>query len=93
VDNLKGKHQFNCNSQRWLVEIFSQAQCDKNRDATLALSNDFTVPLNYYAALTTLESMLPQNSYIVSEGANTMDIGRTIISNHLPRFTITFKGV
>ena len=51
----------------------------------MALSSDVSVPLNYYAVFATLESMLPKNSFVVSEGANTMDIGRTIITNHLPR--------
>ena len=32
-----------------------------------------------------VQSMIPKNSLIVSEGANTMDIGRTILLNHLPR--------
>jgi 2-hydroxyacyl-CoA lyase 1 len=49
------------------------------------MSSDVSVPLNYYAVFATLESVIPKTAYIVSEGANTMDIGRTILSNHLPR--------
>ena len=50
------------------------------------MSKDVSVPLNYYAVFATLQSVIPKNAFIVSEGANTMDIGRTILANHLPRF-------
>ena len=44
---------------------------------------DQSVPLNYYAAFDALEQMIPGNATIVSEGANTMDIGRTMMNNRL----------
>ena len=46
------------------------------------------VPMNYYSALKIIEDTiqsLKQDSIIVSEGANTMDIGRTILLNKNPR--------
>ena len=49
-------------------------------------SSDSSVPLNYYAAFHALQSVLPSNAHIVSEGANTMDIGRAFLNNNLPRW-------
>lgn len=41
--------------------------------------------MGYYRAFHELYKVLPRDCIYVSEGANTMDIGRTIIANHLPR--------
>lgn len=46
---------------------------------------DTSVPLNYYTVFYHLQQELPQNCLIVSEGANTMDIGRSFLLNNLPR--------
>ena len=47
----------------------------------MQMIRDESVPLNYYTAFATLEKMIPRNATIVSEGANTMDIGRTMMNN------------
>ena len=47
----------------------------------MQMIGDESVPLNYYTAFATLEKMIPRNATIVSEGANTMDIGRTMMNN------------
>lgn len=44
-----------------------------------------TPPLNYYAALDRIARLVPRDAIIVSEGANTMDIGRSMLLNSLPR--------
>ena len=41
--------------------------------------------MNYYNVFHHIAQMLPRDCIIVSEGANTMDIGRTMLHNHLPR--------
>ncbi len=56
---------------------------------SLSLSSDTSVPLNYYSAFHALQSALPDDAHIVSEGANTMDIGRAFLNNRLPRCTQT----
>lgn len=43
------------------------------------------VPLNYYSVFHNVQQLIPNDSIIVSEGANTMDIGRTMLYNILPR--------
>lgn len=42
---------------------------------------DVSVPLNYYAVFHHMQQLLPDDCIIVSEGANTMDIGRTLLLN------------
>jgi 2-hydroxyacyl-CoA lyase 1 len=47
-----------------------------------------TVPMNYYSVFKIIEEhiqKLKEDYYLVSEGSNTMDIGRTILSNTNPR--------
>lgn len=46
---------------------------------------DTTPPLNYYAVFHHLQEIIPKDAIIVSEGANTMDIGRAMLLNELPR--------
>ncbi|PVD30148.1 hypothetical protein C0Q70_09410 [Pomacea canaliculata] len=50
-----------------------------------AMSADHSVPLNYYAAFSEIQKVLPKDCMIVNEGSNTMDIGRTMMPNILPR--------
>lgn len=49
------------------------------------MSNEIQPPLNYYAVFYHLQKVLPSDCIIVSEGANTMDIGRSMLLNILPR--------
>jgi 2-hydroxyacyl-CoA lyase 1 len=42
-------------------------------------------PMNYYRALRDIRDALPQDAIICSEGASTMDIGRTVLPNFLAR--------
>ncbi|KPI97015.1 2-hydroxyacyl-CoA lyase 1 [Papilio xuthus] len=57
----------------------------KNTEFVEAQANDKSVPLNYYAVFKTVQAKIPKDSIIVSEGANTMDIGRGILLNNQPR--------
>jgi 2-hydroxyacyl-CoA lyase 1 len=41
--------------------------------------------MNYYHVLREIRDVLPKDAIIASEGANTMDIGRTVLPNFLPR--------
>ena len=67
----------------WWVELRQKVAA--NKEATEDLAKDTSIPLNYYAVFSTLESLIPRDAIIVSEGANTMDIGRTMMLNSLPR--------
>ncbi|GBP26985.1 2-hydroxyacyl-CoA lyase 1 [Eumeta japonica] len=50
-----------------------------------AQAENTSVPLNYYAVFKTIQDNIPKDSVIVSEGANTMDIGRGMLLNNQPR--------
>jgi 2-hydroxyacyl-CoA lyase 1 len=57
----------------------------ENRVTTEAMMADDSSPMNYYHVLSTIRDMIPRDTIIASEGANTMDIGRTILNNYEPR--------
>ncbi|KAK1173108.1 2-hydroxyacyl-CoA lyase 1 isoform X1 [Acipenser oxyrinchus oxyrinchus] len=56
-----------------------------NERASQELALQASVPMNYYTVFYRVRDLLPHDCIIVSEGANTMDIGRTILNNYLPR--------
>ena len=58
---------------------------EDNRSSIEAMAADDTVPMNYYRAFRDIRDAIPRNAIIVSEGANTMDIGRTQLDNREPR--------
>lgn len=62
-----------------------RVKCEGNKKGVEAMARDTTTPLNYYTVFHHVQEILPKNCMIVSEGANTMDIGRTMLLNDLPR--------
>jgi 2-hydroxyacyl-CoA lyase 1 len=62
-----------------------QEKIDTNTATTDRDKADRSVPMNYYVALQTLQDRMRPEMIVSSEGANTMDIGRTILNNHHPR--------
>ncbi|XP_057401182.1 2-hydroxyacyl-CoA lyase 1 isoform X2 [Balaenoptera acutorostrata] len=44
-----------------------------------------SLPMNYYTVFYHIQEQLPRDCFVVSEGANTMDIGRTVLQNYFPR--------
>lgn len=56
----------------------------KNISSTNELMFAKTNPMTYYNSLHIVQKHLPKEAFIVNEGANTMDIGRTIIKNYRP---------
>ncbi|XP_071372201.1 2-hydroxyacyl-CoA lyase 1 isoform X2 [Centroberyx affinis] len=56
-----------------------------NAKISKALALQSVVPMNYYTVFHHISQLLPHDCVIVSEGANTMDIGRTMLHNYLPR--------
>jgi 2-hydroxyacyl-CoA lyase 1 len=57
----------------------------ENEAITAEMMADDRVPMNYQRVLKDVRDTLPRDTIIVSEGANTMDIGRTILPNFEPR--------
>ncbi len=62
-----------------------EAQVERNARQIEPMLADESAPMNYYRALREIRRALPPGSVIVSEGANTMDIGRTQLPNEEPR--------
>lgn len=58
---------------------------EENQATTAPMFEDDSVPMNYYRVLREIRDILPRDAIIASEGANTMDIGRTVLPNFLPR--------
>ncbi|EFN77971.1 2-hydroxyacyl-CoA lyase 1 [Harpegnathos saltator] len=67
----------------WWSELVEKVK--KNKQLLHRMSLDTNVPLNYYTVFTHIQDVIPKDCIICSEGANTMDIGRTILLNDLPR--------
>ncbi|XP_074756578.1 2-hydroxyacyl-CoA lyase 1 isoform X3 [Athene noctua] len=44
-----------------------------------------SLPMNYYTVFHHIRELIPKDCILVSEGANTMDIGRTMVPNYYPR--------
>ncbi|XP_049622096.1 2-hydroxyacyl-CoA lyase 1 [Suncus etruscus] len=56
-----------------------------NETVSKELASQKSLPMNYYTVFFHVQAQLPRDCIVVSEGANTMDIGRTILQNYLPR--------
>uniref|UniRef100_A0A8B9L0X0 2-hydroxyacyl-CoA lyase 1 n=1 Tax=Astyanax mexicanus TaxID=7994 RepID=A0A8B9L0X0_ASTMX len=67
----------------WWVKLREKMASNAQISKALALST--ALPMNYYTAFHHIAELLPKDCIIVSEGANTMDIGRTMLLNRYPR--------
>ncbi len=62
-----------------------EKKIEANQAQTAPQFEDDSVPMNYYRVLKEIRDFLPRDTIIASEGANTMDIGRTVLPNYLPK--------
>ncbi|XP_014210741.1 2-hydroxyacyl-CoA lyase 1 [Copidosoma floridanum] len=83
AEALKNRRYSHDRNGPWWRELDNKR--NSNRETVDRMSTDISQPLNYYAVFKTIQDSLPDNCMICSEGANTMDIGRTILLNNLPR--------
>lgn len=77
-----GNYRVDLKSDWWQT---LKQKCDTNRQTVQNMALSEAVPLNYYAVFHHVQQIIPKDAIIVSEGANTMDIGRTMLHNILPR--------
>jgi len=82
-DELAKKKFQLSDTNAWWKEL--NEKCEKNRKTVDSMAFNTSTPLNYYAVFQHLREKIPSDSIIVSEGANTMDIGRAMLLNNLPR--------
>ncbi len=67
----------------WWTSI--QAKIEANRKTTEDMMADDSTPMNYYRVYRDIKDIIPHDAIIQNEGASTMDIGRTMMPNFLPR--------
>ena len=60
-------------------------QAEKNVEISASMMADDSTPMNYYRVFKDVRDTMPRDAIIVGEGANTMDIGRTVLDNYEPR--------
>jgi 2-hydroxyacyl-CoA lyase 1 len=78
-------------SQVWALRVTNpwwgqlNSKSNENKAVVMKMAQDTGVPLNYYAVFHCIQETIPKDCIIVSEGANTMDIGRTVLLNRLPK--------
>lgn len=80
---LKDRQWFYPAETKWRSALAAKAQ--DNQTTVQPMVEDESKPMNYYRAFKDIQEWLPDNAVIVSEGANTMDIGRTQMPNKIPR--------
>mmetsp|Transcript_11798 Transcript_11798/g.19224 ORF Transcript_11798/g.19224 Transcript_11798/m.19224 type:complete len:578 (+) Transcript_11798:85-1818(+) len=81
-----GFEKLNKAENRWWDALNTKMR--NNRAVTQALVDDRSIPMNYYTCFNEIQELIGgryRDALIVSEGANTMDIGRTFINNYFPR--------
>ena len=67
----------------WRAALAAKAK--DNEEMIAPMMADDSNPTNYYRVLKDVREWMPDDTIVVSEGANTMDIGRTQLPNKLPR--------
>jgi 2-hydroxyacyl-CoA lyase 1 len=62
-----------------------QKKIEENAATVETMTHDDSVPMGYYRVLRSIRDLIPRDAIIQNEGASTMDIGRTMLPNYLPR--------
>lgn len=83
VDYVSKKKFYFDNSNPWWKDLHTK--CENNQKTVEKMALFTQPPLNYYTVFHHIQEIIPKDAIIVSEGANTMDIGRTMLHNSLPR--------
>ncbi|TCD53626.1 oxalyl-CoA decarboxylase [Alloscardovia theropitheci] len=72
---------------QWLDDVQNVVLSNKEKMRTRLEAGKTSEPLNFFGALLPLQEYMNEHpdTYLVSEGANTLDMGRNIIDMKLPR--------
>ncbi|XP_058687513.1 2-hydroxyacyl-CoA lyase 1 isoform X1 [Poecile atricapillus] len=70
-------------NSEWWQKLREKIKNNMERSKALALQK--SLPMNYYTVFHHIRELIPKDCILVSEGANTMDIGRTMLPNFYPR--------
>ena len=80
---LKSRQWFYPKETAWRQAIAKKSS--ENAAMIQPQKDDDSAPGNYYRLLKDVSAWVPKNAIICSEGASTMDIGRTQLNNYAPR--------
>ena len=80
---LKSRQWFYPKETAWRQAIAKKSA--ENAAMIQPQKDDDSAPGNYYRLLRDVSAWVPKNAIICSEGASTMDIGRTQLNNYAPR--------
>lgn len=74
--------------KEWLDLVHSKAEANMEKMAARLQNNN--IPMDYHAALGVLKQVITEqpDTILVNEGANTLDLARSIINVHKPRHRI-----
>ncbi len=72
----------------WLDNVHSRAEANMQKMSARLLNNN--IPMDYHAALGVLKQAVDDHpdTIVVNEGANTLDLARSIVNIHKPRHRI-----
>ncbi|XP_062425262.1 2-hydroxyacyl-CoA lyase 1 isoform X2 [Rhea pennata] len=70
-------------SSQWWKRLREKIMNNEEKSKELELQK--SLPMNYYTVFYHIRELIPRDCILVSEGANTMDIGRTMLPNYHPR--------
>ncbi|XP_068791370.1 2-hydroxyacyl-CoA lyase 1 isoform X2 [Struthio camelus] len=70
-------------SSQWWKRLREKIMYNEEKSKGLELQK--SLPMNYYTVFHHIRELIPRDCILVSEGANTMDIGRTMLPNYHPR--------
>ncbi|CAN7939625.1 unnamed protein product, partial [Ixodes hexagonus] len=82
TENAKDPWRYPSDTPWWQA---LRAKVEANAKTVQALCTSTEIPMNFHVAYTQIAELMPKDAVIVNEGANTMDIGRTMLPNYLPR--------
>ncbi|KAJ2081257.1 hypothetical protein H4R24_002476 [Coemansia sp. RSA 988] len=83
LDALRGPFVAEPDTNAFVSELAQHAQ--RNAEKQLRKYQNTELPMTYYRAFYEIKQRLPQDVVFVSEGANTMDIARTVFDFQSPR--------
>jgi len=63
----------------WINKLLKNSE--KNKALNNELMADPVVPMTYYSSYSVIKKYIPADTILVGEGANTMDIGRTVFEH------------
>jgi len=64
------------------------AKVEENRDFVHRASRDESVPMGYYRVLREIQEQAPEGTFVQAEGAQTMDISRSVLMHDEPRLRL-----